>query len=198
VTRRPADRYLTPPDLARFLVGLLPEIATARQVLEPSCGEGAWLEAWFAERHALLDGGWVFPSAERVGVDIVSHPAVDVVADYLRPHPVIDRAPGRGKQRTWDLILGNPPYSLAAEFVRRSLALTPNGTVAFLLRLAFLESRGRVDLWDRLARVHVLAERPSFTGSTTDRSAYALFVWGPTQGGRRDPAIVSVHSWKTR
>jgi hypothetical protein len=48
-----------------------------------------------------------------------------------------------------------------------------------LLRLAFLESRRRVAFWraNPLARLYVLARRPSFVGTGTDMAAYAWFGW---------------------
>ena len=48
-----------------------------------------------------------------------------------------------------------------------------------LLRLSFLESKGRVKFHqDFPADVYVLAKRPSFTGDgKADSCAYAWFVW---------------------
>ena len=182
--RRAADRYPTPAPLARYLVGLLPELALSGRVLEPSCGAGAWLEA-------VWSTGW---RGELLGVDIEPDPSVDLVADFLR-----DEIPDG-----WDLVLGNPPYSLAEPFVRRSLELVKvGGLVAFLLRLSFLESRKRLPLWSehRLDRVHVLAERPSFTeDGRSDSAAYALFVWrrmAPhVQLMPHCPTALTVHSWR--
>ena len=56
-------------------------------------------------------------------------------------------------------IVTNPPFRSAANFVRHGLTLVP--LVILLLRVAFLESRERADLFDhgKLARVHVFARR---------------------------------------
>jgi hypothetical protein len=197
--RRASDRYLTPDPLARFLVGLTPELAKADRVLEPSCGDGAFLDA--IRGAGLLD-------LELVGVDLELGPRarrggeagdwIAKVADGLERPEGPDIA-GDG----YDVVIGNPPYSLAEAFVRRSLArVRLGGVVAFLLRLSFLESRARVPLWtascDPLDRVHVLAERPSFTeDGRTDSAAYAWFVW---RRGRRLNADrwaqLEVVSWK--
>lgn len=87
---------------------------------------------------------------------------------------------GMGK---YDLIITNPPYSIAEEYVHKALGqLESYGQLVLLLRLGFLESIGR---WERLwaiagmrpTSVYVLCRRPSFTGQGTDATAYAWFVW---------------------
>lgn len=82
----------------------------------------------------------------------------------------------------YDLVVGNPPYKYAEEFVRAGLeALESDGTMIYLLRLAFLEGQARArGLWKthRPDKVYVLGRRPSFTGNgRTDATAYALYVW---------------------
>jgi hypothetical protein len=81
----------------------------------------------------------------------------------------------------YDLIIGNPPYSLAEEHVRLCLGLLADGgQLVFLLRLAFLESAKREALWREHPpeRVDVLTRRPSFThNGKTDSAAYAVFRW---------------------
>ena len=96
---------------------------------------------------------------------------------------------------TYDLIITNPPYCLAEEYVRKCLLrLEPYGQLVLLLRLGFLESRGR---WERLwsvvesrpTQVYVLCKRPSFTGQGTDATAYAWFVWDRLYGTVTAPLI---------
>ncbi len=84
----------------------------------------------------------------------------------------------------WDVIITNPPFYLAEEFVRKALNHATH--VAMLLRLAFLESRKREAFHQaHLSDVYVLSRRPSFTNNgATDNSAYAWFHWGPGCGGR--------------
>ncbi len=84
----------------------------------------------------------------------------------------------------FDVIITNPPFYLAEEFVRKALRCADH--VAMLLRLAFLESRKReVFHAEYSSDVYVLSRRPSFLGNgATDSSAYAWFVWGPGRGGR--------------
>lgn len=77
-----------------------------------------------------------------------------------------------------DLIITNPPFSLAIEFLQKSLREAD--TVIYLLRLNFLGSQKRRAFWqaNRPSHVLVLAERPSFTGDgKTDSIDYAWFCW---------------------
>jgi hypothetical protein len=82
------------------------------------------------------------------------------------------------------VIITNPPFSLAEEFVRKSLRHADY--VVMLLRLAFLESRRREAFHaEHPSDVYVLSRRPSFMANgATDSCAYAWFVWGPGRGGR--------------
>jgi len=68
-----------------------------------------------------------------------------------------------------DLILTNPPFSLALEFLQKSLAEAK--TVGYLLRLNFLGSRKRRDFWNANKPTHcfVLSERPVFAWYCQDR-----------------------------
>lgn len=82
------------------------------------------------------------------------------------------------------VVIGDPPYSLATEFIQRSLDLAD--TVAFLLRLNYLASAKRAeDARTRAADVYVLPNRPSFTGGKTDSCEYAWFVWKREELPRR-------------
>jgi hypothetical protein len=76
-----------------------------------------------------------------------------------------------------DLIITNPPYSNALNFIR--VALSHSKTVIMLLRLNFLESQSRYDFWKSNPPSHliILLKRPSFTGKGTDSTAYAWVVW---------------------
>lgn len=80
-----------------------------------------------------------------------------------------------------DLIFTNPPFSLAAEFIDHSTKHA--NTVFMLLRLNYLASIKRYEWWKNNPPValYVLSKRPSFTGSGTDATDYAWFVWDKTE-----------------
>lgn len=83
--------------------------------------------------------------------------------------------------RKFDFIITNPPFSLAQEFVEKSLTLA--NCVIMLLRLNFLASAKRKEFWEKNAptAVYVLTKRPSFTGDgKSDATDYAFFVWDKT------------------
>lgn len=81
---------------------------------------------------------------------------------------------------TTDLIISNPPFSLAQEFI--GYAIPRANTTIMLLRLNFLASIKRYDWWKNHSptSLYVLSKRPSFTGEGTDATDYAWFVWDKT------------------
>lgn len=76
-----------------------------------------------------------------------------------------------------DLIITNPPFSIALDFLEKSLKEAK--TVVYLLRLNFLGSQKRKEFWQKNPPTHLftLSKRPSFTGKGTDATEYAWFVW---------------------
>ena len=83
-------------------------------------------------------------------------------------------------KETTDLIITNPPFSLAQEFIDHSLPRS--NTVIMLMRINFLGSIKRYSWWkDRTpTSLYVLSKRPSFTGSGTDATEYCWYVWDKT------------------
>lgn len=104
-----------------------------------------------------------YPNPQKAFCDI------SIGVDYLKqriPKPV------------YDLIITNPPFSLALEFLQKSLQEAK--TVIYLLRLNFLGSQIRHDFWTLNPPTHlfVLSKRPSFTeDGGTDSVEYAWFCW---------------------
>ena len=81
----------------------------------------------------------------------------------------------------WDVIITNPPYRLAQEFVEHSLSLVKEGgVVMMLLRLNFLGGQKRRHWhWAHMPEsIYVTPKRPKFFGvKGTDSCEYAWFVW---------------------
>ena len=88
-----------------------------------------------------------------------------------------------------DLIVTNPPFSIALEFLEKSL--NEAKTVIYLLRLNFLGSQKRKQFWNDNPPTHifVLSKRPSFTGKGTDATEYAWFVWDKNSIIKRNKGI---------
>jgi hypothetical protein len=167
------DYYPTPYELA------LKSLETFRYthpkkkmfILDPGAGDGVWGRA----------ASVVYPDSYIYGVENDMSRAIPNPVEYsvwdTRDYLLLDLEP------TFDLVIGNPPYKYAEEFVRKSYdLLEPNGHILFLLRLAFLEGQNRYkEMFDKELRpvhVWVLPRRPSFTENRkTDSTAYAIYVW---------------------
>ena len=174
--RKKDDTYNTPDALAlecaRVLLTL--PIQAPRTILEPSVGGGAF------ERAAAT----VWPKATIETIDVVK----SCDATYTMPFEKF----GDGD---FDLILGNPPYSLAEQHVRHALTLlAPGGVLAFLLRTAFKESKKRLVFWEQHPHrtEFQVVPRPSFVGKGSDATCYSWFVW---QKGYRERPICSWLEW---
>lgn len=189
--RRELDAYNTDERLAHCIVRRLHEfIGFPQSILEPSSGDAAFVRSvrkWFgaARVHAMDINPVHNTPALRAGAKFVH-------GDFLVCLP----------DATYDLVVGNPPYSSAEAFVARSLLVTnTGGHVCFLLRTDFLngQARNRKDgVFDDagLRMVIPLAERPSFTGDgKTDHYNYSVFVW--RKGYRGCPSISPALWWRS-
>lgn len=81
-----------------------------------------------------------------------------------------------------DLIITNPPFSIAIPFLEKSLR--EGKTVCYLQRLNWLGSDKRKNFWNTNPpdKIFVLSKRPQFKkelglGGGTDSTEYAWFIW---------------------
>lgn len=156
--RETNDLYPTPLwALRRFLEAAPACVHNARTALEPCAGDG---------RLTTL-----LPDKEWTEMDI----AIDGT-DFLQWSK--DNA-----DRQFDIVLTNPPYSLAMDFVAASLRHSPN--VFMLLRLGFLGSHSRCEFMRTFTPdLYVLPNRPSFVRGKTDRYDYAWFHFSASRRNR--------------
>ena len=162
--RKEHDFYATPVDVVENLLKFI-DLSNVSTILEPSAGSGNVLTP--------LSGDFNITSCEirEEELDTLDGLSQSVIIDDFMTHDFTDK---------YDLIIGNPPYSKAIEFVEKSLSLlSENGKLVFLLRTAFLESKKRYEFWQEnpLSDLLVLSKRPSFTGKGTDATSYSWFVW---------------------
>ncbi len=159
------DAYYTPDNVARACVGTLGNLR-GLACLEPHAGGGAFVRALMAAG-GIVTANDIDPNAPGLMGLTVSH-----VGDFLRTRDMN----AQYIEQQW--IVGNPPFNEAGAHVRHALGIATVG-VGFLLRLAFLEGAKRRAFWREhpAAEVHVLVNRPSFTGGGTDSAAYAWMVW---------------------
>lgn len=172
------DFYETPAWCVRRYLDFRAMTLPVGRWIEPSAGSGAIIRAvnaWF-ERESCDPPKWMAIELEKRFVDtgLVVMPVY--FGDFLD-----DKVSVSNK---FDFCIGNPPYKLAREFIEKALSLSRE--VAFLLRLNFLESEDRHDLfYKHPCDVRVLPNRPSFRADgSTDATAYAWFEFGEGHGGR--------------
>lgn len=166
--RRAYDFYTTPADTVHAFLDSFEGISTSDRILEPSAGNGAIIQA-------LRDHGYT-NRIDAVEIRPDELAALEALADTVTIGSFFDYDPGLG----YDVIIGNPPYSMALEFINKSLELLhPGGLLIFLLRTNFLESERRFKWWQEhpLSGLYPLHKRPSFTGHGTDATSYSWFVW---------------------
>ena len=167
--RDPDDNYATPPWVTQLLLPYL-ALQLGTRVLDPCCSEGAILRTLPTGVQGIgieLDAGRA-ATARAAGFSVTAR-------DALAPEP----------WPTADVVITNPPYRLALQFVQRALAETGMGTVAMLLRLNWLGSQARADFHrQHPSDVCVLSKRPSFVNGRTDATEYSWLLWGPGRGGR--------------
>lgn len=168
--RRACDFYPTPTTAIHSFLNNFP-LKEGGAVLEPGAGSGNIIKVLQQYGNFSIDAveirGEELPHLQELNVNVM-------IGDYLTMNI----------KRKYDLIIGNPPFGQAIEFVEKSLnLLKPTGTLTFLLRTAFLESDKRFLFWSKkehqLAGLYTLHRRPSFTGNGTDATSYSWFVWQP-------------------
>lgn len=163
-----ADFYATP---FSAIIPLLENYTIADEldlILEPSAGNGAIIDALRAFGYKNHIHAIEIRKEEKE--NLMRNATTVSIENFLDADPII----------TFDVIIGNPPFSLAQEFIDKSLSLlNPGGKLIFLLRTNFLESKKRFEWWqDKLpTKLFVLSSRPSFTGKGTDATSYSWFIW---------------------
>lgn len=175
------DYYATPAWCVHRLLEACP--LPGGRWLEPAAGEGAIVEAVNEVRG---DVKWWANEPHQPFVR-ESHDCYRVTArDFLgMPSDLCDIKR--------DVIITNPPYALAQDFVEHALSWEPR-YVVMLLRLNYLGGSQRgAWLREHTPDVYVLPNRPSFRADgKTDSCDYAWFVWW--QGEQRRGSTLTILS----
>jgi SAM-dependent methyltransferase len=164
------DFYETPSWAIRALRPVLPIVEGVTRILDPGCGTGA----------IIRELGAMYPENEIIGLEIEEWRFKAAAESTDLP---VSQGDFFKLQEKFDVIVANPPYSQAIEFVQHAITLAP--VVCMLLRLPWLASIRRAQ-WhrDNPAHVCVLPKRPSFTpDGKTDATDYAWFIWGDDCAG---------------
>ncbi|KKM93418.1 hypothetical protein LCGC14_1208500 [marine sediment metagenome] len=187
--RKLLDFYPTPIELCRtFLLEVLPDYKVDGResfVLDPGAGTGVWGDA-------LVE---IDDNVNITGIEIDSklfcNPNYNrwIVNDFISPD-------NYHLLHKYDLVIGNPPFYVARQFIEKSYGLLRDGGVmSFLLRLSFLESITRYNrFWPFYTPkyIYVSTRRVSFTGNKKSNStAYMLPVW--IKGFKGEPTLRWFH-----
>lgn len=140
--------------------------------LEPCIGQGAIVTG--INRYCLSKA---IPAPIWTGIEL--HPELAKTATVRCPQASIFCGSAlTAPLDTYDVIITNPPFSLAAALYQR---LRPLSTyLVFLLRVGWLESGCRQELLSKdVPALGLISPRPSFSESGNDNATYAWMVWGP-------------------
>ena len=148
--RKAYDFYATPPETVRAFLANFDGISSGDRILEPSAGNGQIVRV-------LREGGYD-NRIDAVELRPEERGTLEALADNVTIGSFFDYEPDCG----YDVIIGNPPYSLALDFINKSLELLhPGGLLIFPLRTNFLESEKRFKWWQE----HPLSGPTPFTSA---------------------------------
>lgn len=179
-TRRENDAYETQPEVAAAIVDRLArELPTPRRIMEPAAGSGVFVRAaarrWGVTSSVVavdIDDQYK-EACRQAGADTFWH------GDFLQ---LAD-----GPISRCDLVLSNPPFKLAEEFVRKAWgALLPGASIALLLSMTFKGSEGRWRVEGEPKGLFIdcplrfelpIVPRPTFGMDDSPKFECSLFVW---------------------
>jgi len=150
--RHANDFYETPRWCTDLALDQLPQTIDG-PIVDCGAGSGAITRA-LIDRYGRPERIYAVEIDERHWPELEALSVNVVRGDYLNV-PLPDAA----------LVVGNPPFEMAQQFVDRSLESTraEKGIVALLLRLSFVAGRSRRKFHlDNPSDVYVLSKRPSF------------------------------------
>ena len=172
ILRHQFDYYVTPQsEIEKFIKTSNFDFATA-SILDPAAGGDDSHEMSYPAVIKKLFGRNIDT------IDIREDSRAAIKQDYL----------STDCRNKYDIIITNPPWCLAMEFIKKAIEeVKENGVVIMLLRLNFLGSRERNE-WLKANMPHeiyVHAKRMSFVDKGgTDSIEYAHFVWKKGNHGK--------------
>jgi len=175
-----SDTYCTPiPVIKNFLKHYKLQHGN---ILEPSAGNGNFIIALREEGYNNYNPITAIELREEERINLINS-GVDnvIITDFLTWK----------SDKEYTTIIGNPPYSLALEFIEKCFEIATDKTeIIMLLRTAFLESKKRYKFWQKhpLNGLYVLSQRPSFTGKGTDATSYSFFIFN--NNGKQEIKVI--------
>jgi hypothetical protein len=173
--RKTNDYYPSPPWTVHRLIERVP--LPPGTWCEPAAGDGGIILA--CHEAGLQPDGWVaIDVADCVRRVDQLRGVVGCPIETLEGDCVDQFAEHSSLLEDISVVITNPPYSRALEFVEWSLALESQPLVVMLLRLDFLSGASRAAFMRTHAPdVYVLPNRPQFTATGSDHADYAWFTW---------------------
>lgn len=161
-TRKEDDFYATPWEATQALVNTMKSRLLGRRVWEPACGDG------MMARVLEANGMTVY------GEDLVDRGYGHGGRDFLRATGV----------PMADIIITNPPFNLAEEFIRHALWFQPK-ICAMLLKANYWNAFERQQLFEDHppARVMPLSWRLDFTGGGRPTMDCIWILWDTQHQG---------------
>jgi len=171
--RHKSDYYVTPKkDVREFLKhftqieDLSNDLLQDLRWLDPCCGGDIKNDATYLSVIKEL-----YNPANTLGIDIREDSKADAIGNFLHLEDILPKV---------DIVISNPPFYLAEEFIKHSLeTVTHGGYVIMLLRLNFFGSKKRKPIFEHTMpySCYVHHKRISFMNGATDSIEYAHFVW---------------------
>ena len=166
--RKPCDFYATPIDCVENFIDNYGIDKIKGNILAPSAGNGNIIQALRQKKVQGIITALELRAEERDSLTQISDKVI--IGNFLEWEP----------DKVYDVIIGNPPYTYAREFIEKCFKIANKNTVIImLLRTAFLESKSRYEFWQQhpLSGLYTLSKRPSFTGRGSDATSYSWFIW---------------------
>lgn len=204
--RQEFDYYATKPkDIIPFLRAFAADEPTAviQTVLDPCAGGNVEPVKWLYKEETARKPAEIidvpvtpmaYPQALRETFDGLDITTNDIRMDSPAQYHVDALSLPQETRVPYDLVITNPPFSIALEVIKAGLEMVRDGGyVAMLLRLNFLEGGNRFEFFRTNApkRIYVHHYRLSFLPTRkTDSNAYAHMVW--QKGYATDHSILRV------
>jgi hypothetical protein len=152
--RRADDFYPTPASAVHALLPFIREWRDLGPVWEPACGDGAISSVLIDSGHRVISTDLVYRGFGRGEVDFLAAPPLA------------------------DTIVTNPPFNLAAEFIRRANAIGVE-RMALLLKSDYWAAATRRSLFEtwRPTVIAPLTWRLDFTGQGRPHTNCAWNIW---------------------
>ena len=166
--RKQYDFYATPIDCVENFINNYGIDRIKGNILEPSAGNGNVIQALRQKKVQGIITAVELRDEERDSLTRISDKVI------------IDNFLEWEADKDYDVIIGNPPYTYAREFIEKCFKIANENTVIIMLvRTAFLESKSRYEFWQQhpLSGLYTLSKRPSFTGKGSDATSYSWFIW---------------------